>query len=440
MATFRDDDVADTEATERDMTNASALRDAMISELCEIKALRSHQVVDAFRAVPREAFAPGAPLEDVYTATTSVVTKCDESGVPTSSVSAPELQAFMLEQAELSAGMNVLEVGSGGYNAALLAQLVGPTGSVTSIDIDPEVTERARRYLETAGYPSVDVVLGDAEHGFAEAAPYDRIIVTVGAWDIPPAWAEQLTADGLLVVPLRMRGLTRSLALERSGDHLASRSAMLCGFVAIQGAGAHPGQRLWLRGDEIYLRFDDNNGPDDPQRLAGLLDTRRTEVWSDVTIGRQESFDTLQLWLATTMPGFCLLTAPPGPDSGLVDDGHRWFNLAAVGNDSFAYLTSRPAVDGAVEFGVHGYGPDAAALAHELTIQLRRWNDDQRRNSGPRFQVWPRATSAAALPEGLSIDKQHSRVTITWPQRKSVVDTDRRAAGVPGRATTAILD
>jgi len=82
----------------------------------------------------------------------------------------------------------------------------------------------------------VNVVLADAENGVSDHVPYDRIIVTVGAWDIPPAWVEQLAPGGRIVVPLRMRGLTRSLALDRDGDHLVSRSAMICGFVKIQGS------------------------------------------------------------------------------------------------------------------------------------------------------------------------------------------------------------
>ena len=69
--------------------------------------------------------------------------KWDEHGVPISTVSAPELQAFMLEQADLRPGMNALEIGSGGANAAMMAWLVGSEGTVTTVDIDPDVTDRA---------------------------------------------------------------------------------------------------------------------------------------------------------------------------------------------------------------------------------------------------------------------------------------------------------
>jgi protein-L-isoaspartate(D-aspartate) O-methyltransferase len=218
-------------------THADTLREAMISKLREMGAIRSDRVADAFRAVPRHSFAPGASLEPVYSATDSVVIKRDEHNIPISTVSAPELQAFMLEQADPRPGMNALEIGSGGVNAAMMAWLVGSEGTVTTVDIDPEVTERASSLLDAAGYSRVNVVLADAENGVPEHAPYDRIIVAVGAWDVPPAWLEQLADSGRIVVPLRMRGLTRSLALDRDAGHLVSRSAMTAASSRCRGPG-----------------------------------------------------------------------------------------------------------------------------------------------------------------------------------------------------------
>ncbi|MGH4012804.1 MAG: methyltransferase, FxLD system, partial [Pseudonocardiaceae bacterium] len=322
MSTLRD-----TSTSTDETTHADALRETMIGELREMGAIRSDRVAEVFRAVPRHLFTPGAPLGEVYTPTAAVHVKWDEHGVPISTVSAPELQAFMLEQADIRPGMNVLEIGSGGVNAAMMGWLVGSEGTVTTVDIDPDVTDRAGSLLDAAGCSRVNVVLADAENGVPEHALYDRIIVTAGAWDIPPAWVEQLAPGGRIVVPLRMRGLTRSLALDRDGDHLVSRSAMICGFVKIQGVGAHQERVLPVRGTQIRLRFDDG-GPDDPHLPDGVLDTERAEVWSGVTIGRVESFDTLQFWLATTLPGFCLLAADAEQDSVLVAAGDRWFNLA----------------------------------------------------------------------------------------------------------------
>lgn len=116
---------------------------------------------------------------------------------------------------------------------------------------------------------------------------------------------------------------------------------MICGFVTMQGAGAHQERLLLVRGTEIGLRFD-GGGPDDPHRLDGVLGTERAEVWSGVTIGRAESFDTLQFWLATTLPGFCLLAVDAQQDPGLVAPGNRWFNLAAVDGDSLRVSDHAP--------------------------------------------------------------------------------------------------
>lgn len=160
---------------------AAELRGRLADELVAEGTIMSNAVEAALRTVPRHLFAPGAPLEEVYTATAAVHVKWDEHGVPISTVSAPELQAFILEQADLRPGMSALEIGSGGVNAAMMGWLVGSEGTVTTVDIDPDVTDRASSLLDAAGYSRVNVVLADADNGVPDHAPYDWIIVTVGA-------------------------------------------------------------------------------------------------------------------------------------------------------------------------------------------------------------------------------------------------------------------
>ncbi|MFC5904498.1 methyltransferase domain-containing protein [Streptomyces zhihengii] len=119
----------------------------------------------------------------------------------------PWLQADMLEAARIQPGHRVLEIGSGGYNAALIAELVGPTGHVTTLDIDPVVTERAVRFLHETGYSQVSVVTADAEHLPSKVVPkggFDAIVVTVDTWDLP--WIDALCVGGRLVAPLRLHG------------------------------------------------------------------------------------------------------------------------------------------------------------------------------------------------------------------------------------------
>jgi len=161
--------------------DATTLRQAMVTALRDDALITTDAVAAAMDTVPRHDFAPGEPLEKVYQTDTTLVPKIDAEGRQTSVVSAAHIQAIQLEQADLRPGMNVLEIGSGGYNAALIAQITGPAGSVTSVDIDADVIDRARAGLARAGYEHVNVALADAENGVAEHAPYDRIIVTVGA-------------------------------------------------------------------------------------------------------------------------------------------------------------------------------------------------------------------------------------------------------------------
>lgn len=415
-----------------DSDRAARLRHRVVDELVADGTIVSARVEVAMRTVPRHRFAPEASLEEAYHAYTAVLTKKDEYGVTVSSVSAPQVQAMMLEQAQIAPGMRVLEVGSGGYNAALLAELVGASGQVTTVDIDPDVTARAIRLLADTGYSRVRVVCADAEGGVPEHAPYDRILVTVGAWDIPGAWIAQLAEDGRLVVPLRMRGLTRSVAFQRTGDHLDSDSALVCGFVPMQGAGAHQERLLLVNGtDEIGLRFDDGL-PADPSLLDNAVRTPRTETWTGVTVGRQEPFDTLQMYLATVLPGFCVMAVDPDLDTGLVAPSNKRFSLATVDKDSFAYVTTRRTADEAsVEFGVHAFGPGAPALAEAVAERVRTWNRERRGGPGPRIGAYPAGTPDDQLPGGRVIDKKHCRVVISWPATANAVE----GQGVPHQST-----
>ena len=132
------------------MADPAALRAAMTAQLRDLGAFTSSAVEAAVAAVPRHLFAPGAAPEAAYAADNPITTKRDRAGAALSSVSAALLQAVMLGQAGIEPGMRVLEIGSGGYNAALIREITGSGGRVTTVDIDPEITGRARSCLDTA--------------------------------------------------------------------------------------------------------------------------------------------------------------------------------------------------------------------------------------------------------------------------------------------------
>ena len=385
--------------------------------LLDQKMITTAAVERAFRIVPRHRFVPeGTPLEITYSVDNSVPIKRDSDGVLISSTSATYIQARMIEQAELAAGMGVLEIGSGGYNAALLAEVVGPEGRVFSVDIDPDVTDRARELLNATGYGErVTVRQADANAVLPELdGPVDAILVTVGAWDIAPAWVQQLSANGRLVVPLRMNGVTRTIAFRRDGDHLTSTSAEVAGFVPMQGAGARD-ERIFLlpdgRGQHVRLCFEDDV-PADMSLLDKALATELTEAWSGVTVANGVSFADLHLWFAAFLPGFCRVAADEGTD---LAEREHWFPFGVVRDDSFAYLVIRllPKGGGA-EFGAHAYGRHGEAAATAMVEQIQAWDRDGR-GTEPTFAYWP-AGSARPQPGPATavLAKKHGLATISW--------------------------
>ncbi|MET9797783.1 methyltransferase, FxLD system [Nocardiopsis alba] len=408
-----------TDATTTDQDEVERLRAEMVERLVLDGYLVDGAVRRAMRTVPRHRFVPEVDRETAHAPYDAVVTKKNEHGVATSSVSAPQIQAMMLEQAALRPGDRVLEIGSGGCNAALIAEIVGEQGGVTTVDIDPEVTDRARRLLKETGYGQVRAICADASDGVPEHGPYDAIIVTVGAWDIPPGWVDVLSEGGRLVVPLRMRNVTQSLALEREGERLLSRGARICGFVPMQGSDEHTAVQVLLRGDEsVVLRFDDE-APADPHALDGVLLTDRVEVWTGVILAPRERIIGLRLYLAATLPGFGTMTVDADKDTGPVAPTNPGFSMAAVnvgdGGHEFAYLVTRRTEAGGFEYGVHAFGPQGEAFAEVVVERLRAWDRDHRGGPEPRIELFPITTPVRDLPGQAVITKKHRHITFSWP-------------------------
>ncbi len=349
-----------------------------------------------------------------------MVTKRGTDGTSLSSASQPSIVAMMLEQLEVEPGHRVLEIGAGtGYNAALLRELVGQDGEVTTIDIDSEVVEDAKKGLATAGYTDMRVICGDGALGDKSRAPYDRIIVTTGTWDVFSAWWQQLTEGGRIVVPLRWRGLTRSITFDRHPGRMVSRFTTLCGFIPMCGPGGEGECTLLLAEGDVTLYYDEDQQVA-PDALHGVFGQPRSESWSGVTVGGYDPFDGVWLRLATVEPGTCRIAAQPSAvDSGLATPAIPARSPALVEGASLAYFTLRPHADvdsnggRRFELGAIGHGPGGGDLAHRIAEQIRVWDRD--RSTQPFITAYPADTPDEQLAEGLVIDKRHTRLAFSWP-------------------------
>jgi len=171
----------------------AAARRRMVDEQIRARGVRSRRVLDAMTRVPRHLFVPPDSRARAY----------DDTPLPIGqgqTISQPYIVAYMTEELDLSADHRVLEIGTGsGYQAAVLGELVK---QVWSVEIIPELAERARRTLADTGYRNVEIRAGNGYLGWPEQAPFDRIIVTAAPPEIPQALVEQLAVGGRMIVPV----------------------------------------------------------------------------------------------------------------------------------------------------------------------------------------------------------------------------------------------
>ncbi|WP_070018821.1 methyltransferase, FxLD system [Streptomyces nanshensis] len=404
----------------------------------------SPRVQTALREVPRHRFLPEAPLEEAYDDYHYVVTARDSTGAAVSSVSAAWTQADMIEQLQLEPGMVVLEVGSGGYNAELLAHVLGERGRVVTVDVDPRVVDRTKRLCAEAGSGRVTAVLGDGSLGapaYVPAGGFDGVIITHNAADVAPAWRGQLADGARLVVPLEIGGYARSIALVCRGDVLHAEHWTYCGFVRDRGAAARTAPAVHLADGAVTMRWEDGLPTDaDTSELEEALRGPRHEIATGVVLPGEYSFETLQIYAATVLPGFCRLAAPEGSDLVARQD------VAAItAEGSLAYFTPikihhapKPA-DSRHEFYIHAYGPAGPALAERFAACVRDWDEHVREEGYPPMTVHPAGTPDEHLPPGDVLDKPFSRLVFPWPGRTSrqlrqLPSSSRERDLTPGRS------
>lgn len=390
-------------------TTPEALRAAMVERLERAGYARTAAVRRVLSTVPRHLFVTEAPVDQAY-ADVAVITKRANDGTALSCASEPTVVAMQLDQLAVEPDDNICEIGAGtGYNAGNLAELTGPAGHVTTVDIDAEVTAQARKSLDANGYSHVEVITRDGSLGAPENAPYDRTIVTVGAFDIPAVWREQLKPGGRLVVPLRWRGQTRSVAFVRDGDTLRSDSARLCGFVPMIGQDHEINGNIDPAGHvNLYWDFDQDITLSD---LQGVLSRSKMSVWAGVTVGGEESFDGIWLRMTATEPGTCRIAADKAAVAeGLCTPIIPGRSPALVEGESLAYLTYRRG-EGGAELGAIGHGPAAEELAQRLCDQIRAWGAD--RTAEPVITVYPADMPNEKLSADRIITKRWSKLTLS---------------------------
>lgn len=190
-------------------------RDRLVSYLKASGIVRSDKVERAFLTVPREEFVSGEMKAHAYVDTPLPLMHTGQT------ISAPSMLAYMVEALELEAHHKVLEIGAGsGYAAAIMAEAIRGSGDSTScykvlaIEIDQDLVSYARDNLQRCGYSDhVDVILGDGSLGLTDEAPFDRIMVSAAASEIPRPLLDQLAKNGRMVIPVGSAAWSQELYL-----------------------------------------------------------------------------------------------------------------------------------------------------------------------------------------------------------------------------------
>jgi protein-L-isoaspartate O-methyltransferase len=245
------------------MSAAEQAHQEIVDRLIAEGALWSRPLIAAFRATPRHHFLdrvfqyqpkrdrwrevvtrdPGPEELAIIYSDRALITHLSRDsrpgfGTPISSSSQPSLMAQMLEDLKLAPGLRTLEIGAGtGYNAALLAHLVG-SGLVTSVDVDRNVLSEAWDHLRAFSERRIELKHADGRSGYPAQAPYDRIMVTAATPDLEPAWLEQLSEHGLLLAPLALApGLAFVVCGKVSEGVFHGRPTRAAYFMALRAEG-----------------------------------------------------------------------------------------------------------------------------------------------------------------------------------------------------------
>jgi len=211
--------------------NFAAPRQRMVAHQIRARGIRDLRVLEAMECIPREQFVLDGCQGQAY--------EDHPLGIGFGqTISQPYMVALMTEALELAGGERVLEIGTGsGYQTAILADL---SAEVYTVERMAELAEAARDRLTAMGYTNVHFRAGDGTLGWPEAAPFDRILVTAGAPDVPQTLTQQLAEGGLLVIPVGDEFSQDLLRVRRHGERLLRESLCRCVFVKLVGEQGWP--------------------------------------------------------------------------------------------------------------------------------------------------------------------------------------------------------
>lgn len=408
---------------------------SLINQLIADGFIRSPRVEAAFRALPRANFAPpGTPLEWIYR--DDVIPIKQQGDIWVSTITNPGGIAAMLERLQIEPGMRVLEIGAAsGYTAALLAHLVGESGQVTTVEIDPELAQMARRNLDAHDLQRVHVAHFDGSLGYPANAPYDRILLTVGAWDIPPAWHEQLTPQGLLLVSLWVRSIQRSFLFQRTPTGFVAQGAQAMSFVRMRGQAAGNEGKTRFGPENLLYAETDNRNTTHAEQLYALLQQQPQQHPTAIRLCAAEVLNGLVFYLAAHLPNFGsigarreltqqnLIACMPGlshrhcETAGLLtDDALCLLHCPPEQNPFFTRLDLpdlyRNLVDFDLYLRMHG---NNQSLQLQLRRTIEQWHDAARpTDASLRAEVTFGDAAPPANPRVLTLQKPSSRINLFW--------------------------
>jgi protein-L-isoaspartate(D-aspartate) O-methyltransferase len=198
----------------------------MVARQIRNRGIRSPRVLEAMEAVPRHLFVPAEGVPAAY---------ADEP-LPIGegqTISQPFMVAAMAEALSLQPNESVLEVGAGsGYQAAVLSRLAA---TVIAVETQPTLAESARERLAALGYANVRIELADGSLGWPSGAPYDAILVTAAAPEVPQPLLDQLAEGGRLVIPVGSPEQQDLIRIAKRDGRIAERSLYACRFVPLLG-------------------------------------------------------------------------------------------------------------------------------------------------------------------------------------------------------------